>query len=102
VPDLPAGRRLVVTAAAGAGLLNVNMTSSLVCRLARSTQTRSWPPQNGPVHRPGSENHRGNPRWFVQEGARDLDRNPARRRALVPLGQKRAGVFRKLVTRVWA
>jgi hypothetical protein len=28
--------------------------------------------------------------------------NPARRRALVPLGQKRAGVSRKLVTRVWA
>ena len=40
--------------------------------------------------------------WFVQERARDPDRNPARRRALVPLGQKRAGVFRRLATRVWA
>ena len=50
MPDLPAGLRLMVTAAAGASLLNVNMTSSLV----------------------------------------------------VPPGQKRAGVFRKLVTRVWA
>jgi hypothetical protein len=28
--------------------------------------------------------------------------NPARRRALVPPGQKRAGVSRKLVSRVWA
>jgi hypothetical protein len=28
--------------------------------------------------------------------------NSARLRALVPPGQKRAGVFRKLVTRVWA
>jgi hypothetical protein len=34
VPDLPAGRRMVVTAAVGAGLLNVNMMSFLVCRLA--------------------------------------------------------------------
>jgi hypothetical protein len=28
--------------------------------------------------------------------------NPGRRRALVPPGQKRSGVFRRLVTRVWA
>ena len=36
--------------------------------------------------------------WLVQERARD----PGRRRALAPTGQKRAGVFRALASRVWA
>ena len=40
--------------------------------------------------------------WFVQQRARVRIGNPARRRALVAPGQKRSGVFRKLVSRVWA
>ncbi len=40
--------------------------------------------------------------WFVQERARDPDRKFGPAAGASSPGQKRAGVFRKLVSRVWA
>jgi len=40
--------------------------------------------------------------WFVRERPRDPDRGSGPALGARPLGQKRAGVSRKLVTRVWA